>query len=317
MDPDGGLLTFFSLFPAASLCLLPSAYCLQLTAFSLLSSAYCLQLTAFSLLSSAYYLQLTVFSLETDGFILRDVFSNYKNVDSAQQKPSKKGGWKAAIFLLFIAVVERFSFFGLSAIVVTYLTNELHQPTSTAAKNVNIWTGVSNIVPLFSAFVADSFLGRFKTIVLACVIYLVELRGTVNKVPLIGSPLTTVAAARKWRVDKKRDSGGDYREDGLLTPGQPKTWTLIHTNQLRCLDKAMIFDKHDAIRKVRDPWRLCSLNQVEEVKLVLRLFPIWLSCLIYTREHLSYVHRAWLEVLDLSWTKSKISNPMAMRQGQI
>ena len=43
----------------------------------------------------------------------------------------------------------------------------------------------------------------------------------------------------------------------------------------------MIFDKHDAIIKVRDPWRLCSLNQVEEVKLVLRLFPIWLSCLMY------------------------------------
>nr|POE96673.1 protein nrt1/ ptr family 5.4 [Quercus suber] len=96
-----------------------------------------------------------------------------KNVNSAQQKPSKKGGWKVAIFLLFIAVVERFSFFGLSANLVTYLTNELHQPTSTTAKNVNIWTSVSNIVPLFSASVADSFLGRFKTIVLACVIYLV------------------------------------------------------------------------------------------------------------------------------------------------
>ncbi|KAK7859603.1 protein nrt1/ ptr family 5.4, partial [Quercus suber] len=87
-----------------------------------------------------------------------------KNVNSAQQKPSKKG---------VIAVVERFSFFGLSANLVTYLTNELHQPTSTTAKNVNIWTSVSNIVPLFSASVADSFLGRFKTIVLACVIYLV------------------------------------------------------------------------------------------------------------------------------------------------
>ncbi|KAL4600662.1 hypothetical protein ACB092_11G214300 [Castanea dentata] len=110
----------------------------------------------------------------------------------------------------------------------------------------------------------------------------------------IGSPLTTVAqvlvaAARKWRVDKKRDSGGDYHEDGLHTPpGQPKTRTLIHTNQLRylvancrCLEKAMIFDKHDAKRKVRDPWRLCTLNQVEEVKLVLRLFPVWLSCLMY------------------------------------
>ena len=38
----------------------------------------------------------------------------------------------------------------------------------------------------------------------------------------------------------------------------------------------MIFDK-----QVRDPWRLCYLNQVEEVKLVLHLFPVCLSCLMY------------------------------------
>ncbi|KAM2997664.1 hypothetical protein FF2_039406 [Malus domestica] len=31
----------------------------------------------------------------------------------------------------------------------------------------------------------------------------------------------------------------------------------------------------------RNPWRLCSLNQVEEVKLVLRLIPLWLSCLMF------------------------------------
>ena len=43
----------------------------------------------------------------------------------------------------------------------------------------------------------------------------------------------------------------------------------------------MIIDNLDAMRTIRDPWRLCSLNQVEEVKLVLRLFPIWLSCLMF------------------------------------
>ena len=62
----------------------------------------------------------------------------------------------------------------------------------------------------------------------------------------LGSPITTVAqvlvaAARKWQVDKKRDSGGDFREDGLLTPGQPKTRTLIHTNQLRYASSGFFF----------------------------------------------------------------------------
>ncbi|RYR15070.1 hypothetical protein Ahy_B04g071810 [Arachis hypogaea] len=45
----------------------------------------------------------------------------------------------------------------------------------------------------------------------------------------------------------------------------------------RFLDKAMIIDEHDVAKNTRDPWRLCTLNQVEEVKLVLRLIPIWLS----------------------------------------
>lgn len=37
----------------------------------------------------------------------------------------------------------------------------------------------------------------------------------------------------------------------------------------------------DASNKKRiNPWRLCSINQVEEVKLVLRLIPIWMTCIM-------------------------------------
>lgn len=41
----------------------------------------------------------------------------------------------------------------------------------------------------------------------------------------------------------------------------------------------MIIDDIDASNKTRDPWRLCSLTQVEETKLVLGLIPIWLVSL--------------------------------------
>jgi peptide/histidine transporter 3/4 len=50
----------------------------------------------------------------------------------------------------------------------------------------------------------------------------------------------------------------------------------------RFLDKAMIIDEHDASSKSINPWRLCTMTQVEEVKLVIRLIPIWLSCLMFT-----------------------------------
>lgn len=68
-------------------------------------------------------------------------------------------------------MAERFAFYGLNGNLIMYLTNELREPTPTAAKNVNTWVGVTSLFPLFGAFVADSFLGRFKTILFASIIY--------------------------------------------------------------------------------------------------------------------------------------------------
>ncbi|KAL1338757.1 hypothetical protein AAHE18_10G235100 [Arachis hypogaea] len=103
-----------------------------------------------------------------------------------------------------------------------------------------------------------------------------------------GSPFTSiaqvfVAALRKWRV-KDTSNNEKYwyeHEISLHSSGHSISPTLDHTNQFRFLDKAMIIDEHDVANNTRDPWRLCTLNQVEEVKLVLRLIPIWLSCLMF------------------------------------
>lgn len=43
----------------------------------------------------------------------------------------------------------------------------------------------------------------------------------------------------------------------------------------------MILDEQDATSKTRNNWRLCPVNQVEEVKLILRLIPIWLTFLMF------------------------------------
>lgn len=43
----------------------------------------------------------------------------------------------------------------------------------------------------------------------------------------------------------------------------------------------MIIDHIDASGESRDPWRLCTLNQVEEIKLMLGLTPIWLASLYF------------------------------------
>ncbi|KAL8150688.1 hypothetical protein V2J09_020496 [Rumex salicifolius] len=59
---------------------------------------------------------------------------------------------------------------------------------------------------------------------------------------------------------------------------------LPHTNEFRFLDKAAIKDTYDQINtdgSASNPWKLCSMQQVEEAKCIIRVLPIWASAIIY------------------------------------
>ncbi|KAM1124482.1 hypothetical protein ACFX2B_039402 [Malus domestica] len=88
----------------------------------------------------------------------------------ASGKPSR-GGWNAAIFIILVEVAQQFAFYGLASNLIMYLTDVLDQPLAAAAKNVNTWLGVSSVFPVLGAFLADSYFGRFKTIVFSITIY--------------------------------------------------------------------------------------------------------------------------------------------------
>ncbi|PKI66567.1 hypothetical protein CRG98_013051 [Punica granatum] len=107
-----------------------------------------------------------------------------------------------------------------------------------------------------------------------------------------GSPFAQVAHVVVAAVKKRRlQEAGNGRDlcyvdtnarDGAHKDGsRARARSLARTSQLRFLEKAMIVDSIDQSSKARDPWRLCSLNQVEEVKLVFRLVPIWLACIMF------------------------------------
>ncbi|CDP00147.1 unnamed protein product [Coffea canephora] len=88
---------------------------------------------------------------------------------------SSTGAWKASIFIISIEFSERLAYFAIAMNLVIYLTEVLHQDLKTAVKNVNYWTGATTLMPLFGAFLADAYLGRFFMILLSSIIYLLGL----------------------------------------------------------------------------------------------------------------------------------------------
>ncbi|XP_057952125.1 protein NRT1/ PTR FAMILY 2.11-like [Malania oleifera] len=106
------------------------------------------------------------------------------------------------------------------------------------------------------------------------------------KVKPEGSPLTNVAQVMVAAVKKRH----------LKLPEQP--WVplfnhipsgsinskLAHTDQFRFLDKGAIkipTDKLNPEGSAVNPWRLCSMQRVEEVKCLIRVIPIWFAGIIY------------------------------------
>ncbi|XP_043712944.1 protein NRT1/ PTR FAMILY 5.10-like [Telopea speciosissima] len=345
-----------------------------------------------------------------DAPLLSDTVKGAVDYKGSPAIRSETGKWRSAIFIIGVEIAERFSYYGIASNLITYLTGPLQQSTVTAAVNVNTWSGVAAMLPLLGAFVADAYLGRYRTILFAsllyvlglglltlsavlppfnptnchhssnttschppqfqiifffCSLYLVALaqgghkpcvqafggdqfdgtnqeenkskssffnwwyfgmcsgmvcthvilnyiqdnmswglgfgipcvcmvaalvvflRGTKtyryssfrddNDNPFGRIGRVFVAAVRNWRASPPPPpvcvaSAVDDEEQG-------KSIVLLHagTSQFRFLDKALVATSEDC----KKGWQVCSVNQVEEAKALLRLVPIWATCLVY------------------------------------
>ncbi|XP_065873716.1 protein NRT1/ PTR FAMILY 6.4 [Euphorbia lathyris] len=92
-----------------------------------------------------------------------------------------------------------------------------------------------------------------------------------------GSPLTVI-----WRVMflawKKR--AHEYPSHPSLLNDYHNS-RVPHSVKFKFLDKAAIVDDAFAGRKEIDPWIVSTVMEVEEVKMVLKLIPIWSTCILF------------------------------------
>lgn len=91
-----------------------------------------------------------------------------KDVESAGKKLPYP---KAVFFILTNEFCERFSYYGMRAILILYLKNVLLFNEDDATVIYHTFTMLCYFTPLFGSIVADSFLGKFRTIFYLSIVY--------------------------------------------------------------------------------------------------------------------------------------------------
>ncbi|KAL4195994.1 hypothetical protein AMTRI_Chr04g243820 [Amborella trichopoda] len=100
-----------------------------------------------------------------------------------------------------------------------------------------------------------------------------------------GIPLTRmcqviVASVRKLNVEVPNDSSLLFEVPNKSSAIQGSR-KLEHTDEFKFLDKAATMSNFNAkAGNFSDPWKLCTVTQVEELKIMVRMFPIWATCII-------------------------------------
>ncbi|CAN6299915.1 unnamed protein product [Urochloa humidicola] len=338
--------------------------------------------------------------LQPPSQVVASEYASDGSVDINKQPALKRntGKWRACYLILGVEFCETMVFAAISPNLVTYLTTVLHEKKVDAARNASAWLGACFLSPLLGAFVADTYLGRYWTIVVSVPIYIIAmliliasvslpvfsasnhdlhsavvylglyllaisngglkpcistfgadqfdindpvelaqkgsffnwyffltstsslLSGTVIVwlednvgwavgyiIPAVlmlfffmvfvagsriyrfrgteASPLTSifqvvVAAVRKWHLELPDDSSLLYERTSSPSAADASHKNK-HSNQFRFLDKAAIAPSENESVVQMSSWRLCTVQQVEELKMLLSMSPTWGSFVIY------------------------------------
>nr|CAB3495059.1 unnamed protein product [Digitaria exilis] len=218
----------------------------------------------------------------------------------------RTGNWQACFLILGVEFSECMAFFAISMNLVTYLTTVLHESNVAAARNASAWVGACFFTPLFGGFIADTYLGKYWTIAVFIPVYFIAMvvlmvsaslpifttssdhGDNIHRVIVylglylaaIGNggvkPCTSTFGADQFDINDPAE---------LVKKSSFFNWYyfLISISSLLFFDKAAIasIPSDNEFMIPESSWRLCTVTQVEELKMLLRIAPIWASFLIF------------------------------------
>ncbi|KAG1369887.1 Proton-dependent oligopeptide transport family protein [Cocos nucifera] len=218
------------------------------------------------------------------------------------------GGWTSALFIIGVEMAERFSYSGISSNLISYLTGPLQQSMAAGAANANAWSGTANMLPILGAVVADSCMGRYRTVLLSSLLYVLGLalltlsaallslgssdcnpsKGEMSSCPppspfhviFFFFSLYLVAVAQGGHKPCVEAFGADQFDNRDPSESKARSsffnwWSLDH--------KAEVTSVHYHVSTPSEQVDSIHINSLteEEVKGLVGLVPIWLPCLTY------------------------------------
>ncbi|XP_010519721.1 PREDICTED: protein NRT1/ PTR FAMILY 7.1 [Tarenaya hassleriana] len=153
---------------------------------------------------------------------------------------------------------------------------------------LNVGSLFSNTILVYfedSGWWTEGFLVSLGSAVLALAAFLAPTK-RYRFVKPYGNPLPRVAQVfvatmRKWNVVRPTNPEELYEVEGpeSAIKGSRK---ILHSTKFVFLDKAAVVTENDRHGTEINPWRLCTITQVEEAKCVMKMLPIWACTIIYS-----------------------------------
>ena len=90
--------------------------------------------------------------------------------DSIEQRPSVLK--TVASYIIVTEFCERLAYYGFAGSLVLFFQTKLSMSNEDAVNAFYLWNGAVYVTPLFGGYIADTYLGRYLTILAFSIIYL-------------------------------------------------------------------------------------------------------------------------------------------------